>query len=199
MKTLSTKCISLFGAVLAMCAVIVPSMASAASWGAIGTTHVLNSPNFRFDVHLPIGLISMSCAGGSEFHVDVANAAALRVTGGALNNCTVGGAGGHCTATATPTRFPWTITGPTVNNVQIHGIQIDVRFETLPGGSPPACSLNNQTATVTGTVTLGTWFDPFHEVFYTGAPGLTMHSAMGLSTVTLTSTIRDTTNTLTLA
>jgi hypothetical protein len=48
------------------------------------------------------------------------------------------GAAANCTATLTPTGFPWTATATSTTNIQIHGINIDVVVENTPG-NPVLC------------------------------------------------------------
>ena len=198
MKMLSQKGLLLFGAVLAVCAFVVPSMASAASWSPINTTHQLFSPNLSFNglTALPDTTIGSSCA-ASEFDVDVASASTLEITSGSFQACRGSGSAADCTATAVGTRFPWTATGPSTTDVQIHGIHVDVLFEVGPG--LPCTGANGAKITLTGTLTGGSW-DPSsitanRRVTYRNASGLTGHAG-GAVAVTVNGDIRDTTGTL---
>ena len=186
-----------FGAVVAVCAFALPSMASAASWGVVGSTHSLASSNLGLTAHSALGQLTSSCA-MSTFHSNVGSASALVVTAVALSNCTSGGAAGDCTVTSTGTRFPWTVTGTTLTNIQIHGVHLDLRFETKPGSLPGSCIFHNIDVTLTGTLTGGVWDAAAHQVTFSAAPGLALHSVLGTSIVTVSGTIRDTAQTLTL-
>jgi hypothetical protein len=199
----SKKAMSFLGAVLAVCVLAAPSPASASSWGVVGTTHTLNSANLGFVVNAQIlGTFTWLC-NASQLHVDVASAAALRVTGATFSNCTASGPGvGDCTLTATPTRLPWTATGTTTSNVQIHGLSVDLRFETKPGGVAGSCAYHNQDMTWTGTVNGGTWTGEQHEFTFHRAPGTVMHFLIGglpfTGPTTVLGTFRDPSQSLTL-
>ena len=196
MKQLFQKTVPLAGAVLALCALGAPSMASAASWSSVGTTHQLFSSNFVFTQETPH--VEFTCA-ASELDVDVASATTLEVTGAGFRAC--GGLGGikTCMVTITGTKFPWTVTAPTTTNIQIHGLHLDVQFENNNGASTP-CPINGTTLTLTGTVTGGSWDPsangPSRRVTLKDQPGLTSHSAAGSSPVQTSGDLRDTTGTL---
>jgi hypothetical protein len=208
MNMLSKKSALLFGAVLAVCAFVAPSMASAASWSGLGT-HQLASANLNFTTNIaPLGAAGSSCA-DSEFDADVVNAQVIEITGAVFRNCTggsgfpaIGGAADDCTVTATGTNFPWTATARLTTDIQIHQIDVDVAFETKPGGALGSCRLEGNTVRVTGTLTSGS-FDPSataanRRITYTSAPGLTAHVlGTGLNgPAAVTGVFRDTTATL---
>jgi hypothetical protein len=198
MRKFSRKGILLFAGVMALCAFAVPSMASAASWGTIGTLHTLTSTNLSFSAHTAIGVAGSSCA-DSRFIADVRSAAELTITSGTFNNCAGTGVATGCTVTATGTSFHWGGTGTTLSNVQISGVRVDIRFETRPAGPLGSCALENQDVLLTGTLNSGSWIAAGHEVVYTAATGLTSHSAaLGSSVATVTGTIFDTAGLLTL-
>jgi hypothetical protein len=191
MKKFSKKGVLLFAAAMALCAFVMPSMASAASWGVIGTEHTLTSPDIGF-INDGAGVTSM-CTNAS-FTIDVSTAAALEITNGSFTGCTASGASiGACTATSTGTNFPWTATAVTTSNIQIHGVNINVFFEGA------GCGAAGQTLRITGTLTRGEWNGNGtnqHEVLLTpgatGANGLVSHSILGAGQpLTLTGTIRD--------
>lgn len=192
MKKLSKKSALVFSGLLAVCAIAAP-MASAASWSVIGTTHVLSSNNLAFTAVTPLGTVGSSCL-DSEFHVDVRSAAVLTITAAAFRGCS-GNAGIAlgCSVSATATNLDWTATAVTTTNVQIHGVDVDVRF------SGP-CLANNVQTRLTGTLTGGTVTpssDPAaRRVHFNHAHGLTSHSALGNSAAFVTGTFRDTTQTL---
>lgn len=203
MRKLSKKSMLLVGGILTVCAFAMPSLASAASWSPIpNTTHVLASHNLAFTAGAggaaPVG---SQCA-DSEFHAVVVNAAVMEITAVSFRNCTglAGTLGSGCTTTATATGLPWTATARTTTDIQIHNIDVDVQFETRPGGPLGSCLLHNNVARVTGTLTGGT-FDPStiaanRRVTFNHAHGLTSHSALGSQSAFVTGTFRDTTNTL---
>jgi hypothetical protein len=205
MKKFSKKGLLLFAGVMAVCAFAMPAMSSAASWGVIGTEHTLHSANLGFTAADPmLGGISSSCA-ASTFTVDVRNAAQLNVTSTSFTNCTgQGNAIGDCTVTATGTPEPnpaWTATGITTSNVAIDAVRIDVTFEDKPGAAAGVCAnVVGQTILLTGNLTSGTWNPATHSVTYNNAEGLAAHGATGNGTrLTVSGTIRDTAQTLTLS
>ncbi len=202
MKKFSKKGLLLFTGVMAVCAFAMPAMSSAASWAPLGSEHTLHSANLGFTTTDPVlGPISSSCP-ESTFTVDVRSAAVLTVTSASLKNCTAQGpAIGDCTMTMAGTTFPWTITGVTTSNVTIDGVRIDETFETKPGGAANSCAnVNGQNILLTGTLTGGAWDASTHQATYNNAEGLVTHSATGNNTrMTLSGTIRDTQQTLTLS
>ncbi len=203
MKKFSAKGVLLFVSAMAVCAFAMPAMSSAASWAPLLSEHTLHSANLGFTATDPVlGGISSSCA-ASTFTVDVRNAAAMTITSTSFTNCTFSGANvGDCTMTAvgtTPTT--WTVTGVTTSNVTIDNVRIDVTFENKPGSS--ACvNVNGASLIWTGNLTGGAWSGNGanqHSVIYTNAEGLVWHGATGNNTrLTMTGTIRDTQQTLTL-
>jgi hypothetical protein len=198
MRKSSRKGVLLFAGVIAVCAFAVPSMASASSWGVIGTTHTLTSTNLSFAEHTAIGVLGWTCA-DTRIVADVRSAAELTITSGTFNNCAGTGVATGCTVTTTGTSFHWGGTGTSLTNVQISGVRIDLRFETRPAGPLASCALENQDVLLTGSLNGGSWGAAGHEVTYTGATGLIAHSAaLGSSVVTLFGTFFDTAGTLTL-
>jgi hypothetical protein len=199
MKKFSKRSVLLFGAVLAVCAFAVPSLASAASWDGGGTvTHQLASANLGFTIEAP-QVIGSSCA-NSEFDSDVVSAATLRITGARFLNCRGTGLGVNCTVTPTGRNFPWTATAPTTTTIGIDGVHVSVAFENHPDGT--ACGVNGLTTTLTGNLTGGSW-DPSatganRRVTFRNAPGTTSHSSLGSNAAFVTGDIRDTAGTLNL-
>jgi hypothetical protein len=187
----------LLGAAMAVCTFAVPSITSASSWGVVGTTHVLDASNLNIAGSNFATAPFIFCA-TSQYHVDVAGALALRVTGATFKGCTSLGVSGHCAVTATPTGFPWTITGLATNDIQIQGFRLDARFTTLIPTGSPICFFESQGATVTGTLNGGTWDAANHQMVFSGDAGLLTHTASAATPVTTSSTLRDTTQTLTL-
>jgi hypothetical protein len=196
MKRFSKKAILLSAGAMSVCAFAMPSLASASSWGVIGTEHTLTSPNFGFTSAAAGGLTS-SCS-NSSFTADVRSAAVLTITTGSFAGCTTSGPGiGHCPTTVTPTKYPWakTVLGPA--NVVIDLPDIHIIFH---GAS---CVLAGATLRLTGTLSGGTWTGNGanqHEIIYTNAEGLVSHSALGNGApVTVRSTFRDAQQTLTVS
>ncbi len=202
MKKFSKKGALLFAGVMAVCAFAMPAMSSASSWAPLTSEHTLHSANLGFTATDPVlGGISSSCA-ESTFTVDVRNAAQLAVTSTSFRNCTgQGGAIGDCTVTAAGTNTTtWTGTGITTSNVTIDNVRIDVTFENKPGSSN-CLNVNGASIILTGNLGGGQWNgNAAHSVTYSNDEGLVSHGATGNGTVaTVTGTIRDTQQTLTLS
>jgi len=181
MRKFSKKGAVVFGAVLAVCALVVPSMASASSWGVIGSEHTLTATDLAFLTHVPGSqTLGWTCR-DLHFTVDVRSAAVVTVTGAAFTGCVgTGTLGTGCTATVAGTNFHWTATGIATNNVQIHGVDIDIFFETGAGGSE--CAAAGSSARLTGTLTGATWNGNGvgqHSLTLPAAgTGLSVHSAV---------------------
>jgi hypothetical protein len=177
MKKLSKRGAVMFGAAFAICAFVLPSMASAASWGVVGTEHTLTATGLGFTADVsPTLQVGAQCA-DSRFTVDVRSAAVITITSATFNNCTGTGAGAGCFVTAHGTNFHWTATGITTSNVQIHGIDIDNSFS---GASCPAL-VNGSSARLTGTLTGGRWTGNAagqHSITLAASHGLVAHSAL---------------------
>ncbi|HEX5924550.1 MAG TPA: hypothetical protein VFY45_12005 [Baekduia sp.] len=196
MKQLSQRGVLLFGAMLAVCAFVGPSMASAASWNVAGT-HQLLSPNFSLAGGAP-NFIGASCT-QSTFNTTITNGADGAVVGSRFVNCRgTGGAAFSCTATATGQRFPWTATATATDNIQIQNVHMNVAFEALPGTAAAECLVFGLQITLTGTLTGGSW-NPFsREITLAAESGLTAHpnNAAASFDVTVAGTIRDINQTL---
>ena len=74
MKKFSKKGVLLFAGAMAVCAFVLPAVASAATWGPAPSHHVLDSPNFGFTSAGGAGAITSSCT-SSSFTANVAVAA----------------------------------------------------------------------------------------------------------------------------
>jgi hypothetical protein len=194
MTKLSKKSMLLFAAVLSLSAFALPSMASATSWGPLGTAHTLTSTNLAFTV--PAVAAGSICT-NSRFHADVAAVASttLTITAATFAGCTgTGSAGTGCTATATATNLDWAATGISTSNVTIDRVDVDVVF----AGS---CMVSGSSVRVTGNLAGGVFTTAGHEVVYTNATGtgLTAHiPGLGSFPATVSGTIRDDQQTLTL-
>jgi hypothetical protein len=184
--------------VLACAAFGGPSVSSAASWGVVGSTHVLDSPNLTFSIGAPIN-------GGwqcqiNQLHSVVTSAAVLSVTAATFGGCMGTGNSINCTLTPTTTGFPWTVTGLTTTNIQIHNVHATVLFENTPG-NPTACGTPGF---MTWTGTLASpghthWIGAGHEILFVNATGLVAHTAAGNLPFVINGTLFDTSGTLTLS
>jgi hypothetical protein len=203
MKKFSQKGVLLFVAAMALCAFAMPSMASASSWGVVQSHHTLDSTDLGF-INDGQGIASQCTR--SQFTSTVVSTAVVEIHNATFAGCTANGAGtGLCTATSTATNLPWTATAVSTSNIQIHGVNIDVTLENHPGGT--ACSAQGLTIKITGTLTGGEWTGNAsnqREILFTtgtgarAADGLVSHSALGNGLpITVTGTIRDTQNSLT--
>jgi len=200
MKEFPKKSALLFAAAMAFCTFAMPSMASASSWGLIGTHHRLDSTNLGF-INDASGIVA-NCT-RSQFTAEVISGLTLQFTNGTFTGCgATGGGVGSCTTTWTGTNFPWTATASTTTNIQIHGVDVDVLFETTPGGGT-SCVLDGASLRITGTLTTARWTGNG-----TGLRGIELNGATNLvghapflppnSSITLTGTVTDNTqNTLT--
>jgi hypothetical protein len=174
----------LFGAVMALCAFAMPSPASAASWSPVGTTGVLDSNNLS--VVMPALNSGLVCT-DARLHTFVDNAQVMTIVSGQFLGCegTVGTAAG-CTLTLTGTGFPWRATALSTTDIRIHGINIDLRFETRPPAGAFPCANNGIDLRLTGTLGIGTagqttWLPATRSVEFANTTGLTAH--IGATTV----------------
>lgn len=200
MRTLCRKSLLLFGAVLAVCAFVGPSMSSAASWAPLGATFAGTYEDFSWTQTVPVHL-GMSCE-HVEFDIDIDLPLVITVTSASWKNCSGSFSATGCTATTTGTGFPWKMTAPSTTNIQIHSVRMDVRFETRPPAGSTACALNGVAETLTGTLTGGSW-DPSatgtnRRVTFRSDPGLTSHSALGSSPVLVSGSMRSPAGTMNL-
>jgi hypothetical protein len=198
MRTSLTKYVLLLAGVITVSAFAVPSMAPAESWGPLGTEHTLNSPDFSIDLPGPLEwYLNTSCA-QTTFTVQVRSPAALAITSATFKGCTATGfTYGNCTATLTATNLPWTITGVTTANVQIHNIRIDQRYDARPDGTGNCTVVGTTSNTVTGTLTGGSWNGSQHQVTYYYGHGLASNLPF-FGSATVFATLRDTSQSLTL-
>jgi hypothetical protein len=199
LKKVSKKSLLLLGAVLALCAFAMPSMASASSWIGSGDIHSGNV-GFQSFGAIPLTWACNAVTFGTLRH----SASVLTITTASFSRCHgSGGAATGCTITYTGTRFPWTATAVSTSNIQIHGVHIDVRFETTPPAGSTACALNGNEVTLTGTLGLGiglqtTWTPGSRTVDFTATTGLTGH-APGVALNTLVNGSAVATGTLNIA
>jgi hypothetical protein len=172
LKMVSKKSMLLMGAVMALCAFVLPSVASAASWAGAGN---IDSGNVGFSVAAING--GSSCA-QTTFSTTFDSAQVLTITGATFTNCRgdIGGSVG-CTTTAVGTNFPWVATPTSTSNIQIHKLDIDVNFETTPG-TLNECANNGLNIRLTGTLS-GLFFTPgaagSRRVDFGPATGLVAH------------------------
>jgi hypothetical protein len=197
MKKLVTKdALTFAGAAMATCALLMPSMAGAASWGVIGTEHTLDSPDLGF-TSADGGGLTTACP-ESSFTVSVQSASTLTITGVTFRRCTTSGpTAGLCTVTSAATHLPWTATAISTSTIQIGGVHFDELLED-ERAAPGSCFLKGVWRTITGTLEIGSWTASQHEVTFSNAEGLAGHSALGIGApVTTRGTLRDTQQTLT--
>jgi hypothetical protein len=97
----------------------------------------------------------------------------------------------------TATGLPWTATAVATSNIQIHGVNIDLKYDQSPSGTCPAFFVGlNQT--LTGTLSGVTHDNVGKEFILNNAEGVVSHSALGANQpLTFRGTIRDTQQTLT--
>ncbi len=193
LQRLLKKSVLLFGAVMALCALVMPSTAPAASWSPVGTIDgALDSPDFGFGI---AAISSAARCRETQFTANVASAAVLTITSASFKNChgTVGAAAG-CTATVAGTGFPWRATAIDTSNIQIHGVNIDARFETTPPAGSATCAVNGVDVRLTGTLAPapGSLQTVWHHqrLTVTAASGVTAHTlGSGGLPATVTATI----------
>jgi hypothetical protein len=197
MRALLTKNVLLLASVITVSAFAVPSMAAAASWGPVGAEGTLISPDFTVENPGALFLFLNTSCTETTFTGDVRSSAVLAITSATFRGCTsTGFPWGSCIATLTGTNFPWTVTGVTTANVQIHNINIVERYDALPGGTNGCLSVGT-TTTLTGTLSGGQWTSSQHEVTYHSALGLAVHHWFG-GTPRLSATLREPSQSLTL-
>jgi hypothetical protein len=181
---------TLWAVVVAICAFAVPSSATAASWGVIGTAHTLTSTNLTSTAHLSGGgTIGETCA-TTQLQADVMDASIVTVTNASFTNCTGTGVGGDCLVTKRAVDLPWRIT---ISTFALHG-HIETIYENKASGPPCPTPI---TMTWKGLTRPGTWNAALHQISYANATGWTATSALGNLPATVTGTIRDVAQTLT--
>jgi hypothetical protein len=191
----SKKLLLLACAMTALCASAVPSMASAASWGTVGSTHTITGRSFGIHIFWPI-TARIGCS-DSHKHSTVLSAAVMTITSASFSNCAGEGAIATCNVTMQATSLPWSATGPSTSNVTIDGVRLDILFENKPGTS---CPIASASATLTGNLQSGAWDAAAHQVTYNNATGLVAHSAaLGSASAAVSATLQDLTQTLTLS
>jgi hypothetical protein len=197
-KTFSKKSAVLFAGVMAVCALALPSMASAASWSGTLGDHTFDSTNANNRLSFSVGapVTAGSTCGVSQFTLTVTNAFDAHIDGAIFQNCMGQGNSVNCTVTPTGTNFPWTVTNRLTSHLEIHNVDVDVFFENTPGNAT-ACALPGNVR-LTGTLTGGSWSNTNSEITLTNATGLTGHfpSPIGPQPATVSGTLRDTANTL---
>jgi hypothetical protein len=170
LKMVSKKSMLLLGAVLALCAFVLPSVASAASWTPVGTTDGrIHSNNLGFSI---MATTSGAFCTSTAFSVTVDSALVATITGASFENCHGDrGTSVGCTMTMAGTNFPWRMTAVATNNIQIHGIDIDISIEQTPG-TLGECVLQNTNLRVTGTATASFTPGPAGDrtIDFTGGP-----------------------------
>ncbi len=200
MKKFSRKGVLFLAGAMAICAFVLPPVASAASWGPLNTHHTLDSANIGF-TSLTGGAGLTSQCSSSSFTARVLSAGDLSISAATFGGlCTQSGAAvGDCTLTTASTGFPWRATAVTTSNIQIHNINIDLRFENMPGAGN-SCLANGLPLQITGTLTGGSWTGNVNprRIDLLNESGLVSHSALGAANpVAVRGEITDTQGTLT--
>jgi hypothetical protein len=169
------KSMLLLGAALALCAFVLPSVASAASFVPVGTTDGrIDSGNLGFS--LTATGAGSSCT-ASSFGGVIHSSVVATITAASFANChgDLGPSVG-CTTTATGTNFPWRLTPTDTTRIEIHGVDIDVHFETTPG-TLGECGQTGLNIRLTGTVVVS--FTPgaagSRIIDFNGGLGLVAH------------------------
>ena len=204
MKKYPRKTVLLFAAAMAVCAFATPSMASASSWGTVGTHHTLTSTNLGF---LYDAILGSSMCTSSSSTARVVSAATMEIDSASFTGCTFVSVGLQttCTMTWVGTSFPWTATAVSTSNIQIHGVDINVFYENHPGGGGGGCGVfTGQTFRITGTLTGARWTGNGagqHSVEFLGAAGLVSHVPAtlggGVQAITPSGTLGNTSLTVT--
>lgn len=186
---------------LSLAALAMPSVASAASWGVVGSTHDLDQLPTNPLVFISLdGTLGVNCA-GFTLHASVTSPTVLTVTGGTFTNCMGSGSLGTPCSTTFVGRFPWQATGLTTTNIQIHNIHATLLYENTPGNAT-ACPLNGVTATSTGTLASPNhihWIGASHRETFVNATGLAVHSVVGSLPMSINGSLTDRSETLTLS
>lgn len=174
---MTKKSVLLFASALALAAFAMPSMASAASWAVVGSTHDFDQlPANPVRFLSTDGTIGSSCA-GTSMHLNVAGVAVLTVLSATFTGCMGTGLDGTPCTTTPAGKFPWQATGLSTTNVQIHNVEVTILFENTPG-SPTACPANGLFMTMTGTLASANhthWDATTHTLTFVNATGLLGH------------------------
>jgi hypothetical protein len=185
MKTFSKKGILLFAAAMALCAFVLPSMASAASWTPIGgADQRFDSADIGYTLSSAVfGPVISSCT-RSSFTGQVVSAQTMNITAAVFGGHCVAifaavGGGTTCTLTLAGTNLPWQATATTTTNIQIHNVRIDATFENTPGNASCAnAGLAGRSNLITGTLRNGVWTGGNdRRIIYSNAEGLVTHNA----------------------
>ncbi len=195
MKKFSKKSVVVFAGVMAVCALAFPSMASALNWAPVGgADHQLTSTSFSF-ITEPLISVGASCAHLSLTGV-VDSTSDMTITATSFTNCMGIGQAQPCTATPVGRGFPWTATA--TSPVVIHRISVTVNLENTPGAAS-ACPAP-VTVTLTGPLGVGVFNNVEHGTsMLPPATGTGLSGHPGNLSVTVSGTIRDDRQTLTLS
>jgi hypothetical protein len=174
LKMASKKIMLLLGTVMALCAFLLPSVASATSWSPVGTTDGrIDSSNLGFSSPaLGVGIFCSS----TTLSVSVDSGALATITGADFANChgNVGSFVVGCTVTYPATNLPWRVTPVNTTNIDIHGVDIDLTFETTPG-TLGECANTGLTMRLTGTLSASFTPGPPRVFDFTGSTALLAH------------------------
>jgi hypothetical protein len=197
MSKLWKTTILLIGGVLAVCAFAAPTMALGPSWGPTNTPHLLTSTSLGLAAHVAgAGSRGVICT-HAQMSSQVLQLTRLTITGAAFASCHATGFAAGCTATVQSAGLPWLATPSLTGNVRVLGVQLAIQFETQPGTARGCVPTS---LTVTGDLGGGNWVGPQHQIDFLGDVGLTTHilGVSGAWVTTVTGTLRDATQTLTI-
>ncbi|HEX5924543.1 MAG TPA: hypothetical protein VFY45_11970 [Baekduia sp.] len=185
----------LVAAILATCALTAPSTGSAASWSPVGTTHTLDATTFSF--FAGAGITAGALCATARFHTHVRSSTVLTITGASFSGCVATGTISACSVLFTATHFPWSATAISENNLRIDDVHLGVVFT---GASCPLPTNSTVTGSIGGAVPgTSTWDFFSHTMTFNNATGLTTHlPGIGTIPTTVTSGLRDTSQTLTI-
>jgi hypothetical protein len=195
LRNLSRRASMVALAATAACALAAPSAASAASWAPVGTTHTLDASTFSF--FAGGGITAGATCATARFHTQVQSAAVLTITGASFLGCVATGTISSCSVLLTATQFPWKATAIAENNLRIDGVHLGVLFTGASCGLPTNSTL---TGSIDGSLPgTSTWNFFAHTMSFSHAPGMTTHlPGIGTIPTTVTSALRDTSQTLTI-
>ncbi|HYJ00372.1 MAG TPA: hypothetical protein VEX36_11955 [Thermoleophilaceae bacterium] len=189
----------LAAAVAALSAFAVPSMASAANWGVVGSNHTLTA-SVGFILNSSMGSATAGCGVSLGAKVRTPASSTLDILNSTNLTCPgptsppLGGWLANCTMSGVASSLPWTATAVSTTNIQMY-MNYTV---TVSGGAN--CLPRGQTYTLSGTVS-GAWSgngSNQHSLVFQQAPGLSFVGYGLYASVVTSGTYRNTQQTLTL-
>jgi hypothetical protein len=192
------KSLVLAAAIAAMSAIAVPSMASAANWGPVGTYHTLTSPS-SITFNIPSGpggaTYGFSCASGPRFSAQVRTPASplMDLTSTTTLSCTGTATMAGCNVALALNGLPlWNADATSgASNVKINSVNIE-------GSLSGSCGGGGSTFTVSGQLAGGVWSNLNRSLAFTNGTGLNLTFTGSPTpypvTVTASEFIKDTTS-----